>query len=97
MQTTETREGQLYGPDCYPVAGHNNNDDGRRDRWAEMPRRERREEARKLIRELLVGEEKSEALFWVNRRKYSPRQLENFIASLERGLAARERSGDAEA
>lgn len=88
MDISDTMTRPKYDPGQYPVSGQNTESDGRK-RWAAMPLRSRKEEAIRLVGELLTGDRKAEALFWVRRRRYTPAQLENFIASMQRGLAAR--------
>jgi hypothetical protein len=61
-----------------------------------VPLKARKDEAVRLVNQLLTGERKAEALFWVRRRRYTPRQLENFIASMQRGITAREEQTNAQ-
>jgi hypothetical protein len=89
MDMSDTMTRPRYDPGHYPVSGKNEEADGRK-RWAPMPVKERKEEAARLVNLLLTGERRAQALFWVRRRRYTPAQLENFIASMNRGLAARE-------
>jgi hypothetical protein len=90
MDMSDTMTRPRYDAGQYPVSGRNTEDDGRK-RWAPIPLKARKEEAVRLVNQLLTGTRRAEALFWVRRRRYTPAQLENFIASMERGLAAREK------
>lgn len=40
--------------------------------------------------ELLTGSRRSEALFWLTRKRYSAAKLENFIKNMEAARAARQ-------
>jgi hypothetical protein len=89
MDMSDTMTRTRYDAGQYPLSGLIAETDGRK-RWAPMPVKARKQEAMRLVKELLTGERRAQALFWVQRRRYTPAQLENFIASMERGLAARE-------
>jgi hypothetical protein len=89
MDISDTISGRMYSPGQYPVVGNNADGDGRK-RWAPIPAKERKEEARRLVRAALTGERRAAALFWVSRRRYTPRQLENFISRMESALRMKE-------
>lgn len=94
MDMSDTMTQPKYDPGHYPVSGHNTEPDGRK-RWTPMPLKARKDEAIRLVNDLLSGHMKAEALYWVRRRRYTPGQLENFIASMQRGIAAREERANA--
>lgn len=78
MDMVDTDRPGRYSSGQWPLAGHNPNDDGRR-RWASIPVKVRKEVAIDLVEEVLTGQNKADALFWVRRSRYTTAQLENFI------------------
>lgn len=78
MDMVDTDRPGLYSAGQWPVAGHNPDDDGRR-RWASIPVNARKDVAIELVQEVLSGQQKADALFWIRRARYTTAQLENFI------------------